>query len=127
MIALLRRAFDAKRLAVELEQAEKEIEFLSKKLKAASSGPSFTEVSKEFDASALHKDVRQKVIDDFAPLLQDEALNLLKQGMHGLVSELGTEPTMRGKAAYNRTCNAIYLRFEVPPMATTVTMLKDFT
>lgn len=118
MFALIRRALDAKRLASELERAELRIAQLEHQASQRPHLPSFVEVAKEFDVSQLHDEVRAKVVDDLAPMLERSALDFLKTAMREMPKE--TRRPIIGLAAYDRVSRTHHFRFESPAMGTTV-------
>ena len=123
MIALIRRITNSVRLEAQLSAAENRISILEDMLKAARSGPCFAEVAKDFDVSHIHAEAIARVVDDLSPMLEQEAISLLKQGMHRLVED-HRGPSMIARSAYEMT-NCVYqLEFRVPAMGTVVQSVR---
>jgi hypothetical protein len=122
MIALIRRALDANRLAKQLEQAEAEIVALKAELSTRINRPNFREVAREFDASAIFSQLADKVIADLSPFLQQEAISLLKTAFKGLRTDRMVKPSMYAMVAEDYTERAHHFKFETNRMGTTVTI-----
>lgn len=120
MLAMIRRALDAKRLTGELEAAEREIASLKAELSSRLIGPSWREVAKDFDASHLHDDVIRKVIDDLAPALEHDAIQFLKHAAAGFQREYRNTARMTGAVAYDMTANVYEFEFRTRAMGTRV-------
>jgi hypothetical protein len=120
MIALIRRALDANRLAKLLEKAEVEIIALNAELSSRPNRPNFCEVAKDFDASAIFPQLADRVIDDLSPFLQKEAISLLKTAFKGLQTDRMGRPSMRAMVAEDYTSRVHHFNFETDRMGTTV-------
>jgi hypothetical protein len=120
MIALIRRALDANRLAKLLEKAEAKIIVLNAEISSRPQGPSFREVAKEFDASAIFPQLADRVIDDLSPFLQREAISLLKTAFKGLQDDRRGRPAMRAMVAEDYPSMVHHFTFEIDRMGTTV-------
>jgi len=118
MFTLTRRAFDASRLASELDRTEARIKELERQLYLVPHGARFAEVARDFDVSQLHAEVCQQVIDDLSPILEKSALRMLKEGMRTLPRE--TRRPMSMQVAYEETSACYDFRFESPAMVTMV-------
>ncbi len=120
MIALIRRALDARRLTAELEAAESEITSLKAELSSRLLGPSFREVAKDFDATGFHDQIMDRVVDDLAPMLERDALKFLKAGMKSLARNTRYSPRMTGAVAYDAMANVFEFEFRAGAMGTRV-------
>ncbi len=120
MIALIRRALDARRLTAELEAAESEIASLRAELSSRLLGPSYREVAKDFDATAFHDHLMDRVVEDLAPMLERDALKFLKSGMKALARDVHFRPRMEGAVAYNAMANVYEFEFRAGAMGTRV-------
>lgn len=118
MRALLRRLFDASRLAREVETLEAENRRLKLELSGRLIGPSYREVSKSFDASNIEHEVIGRVIDDLAPLLEADALRVLKQVMRDLRRD--GRPFLHAQVAFDGAARCYEYRFEVSKAGVTV-------
>jgi hypothetical protein len=123
MTNFIRRAFDAVRLTRELATAEIRIAVLEGELKHRHSGPSFSEVATDFDASALFPQLVDKVIDDLAPFIEQDALTMLKAGFTGVQRDRGSRATMHGLVAKDYASRTFQFRFEIGRMGTTVNVV----
>ncbi len=120
MIALIRRALDARRLTTELEAAEVKIILLKAELSSHLLGPSFREVAKDFDASAMWPTIIDRVVNDLAPILEQDALAFLKTAMRSLPKDTKSSPLVAGAVAYNEMSKIYQFEFRVGAMGTMI-------
>ncbi len=120
MIALIRRALDARRLTAELEAAEAEIANLKAELSSRLLGPSYREVAKDFDATTFHDQLMDRVVEDLSPMLERDALKFLKIGMKALARDVHYRPRMEGAVAYDAFADVYAFEFRTAAMGTTV-------
>jgi len=105
-------------LLYKLGEAQEKIDRLEKQLKSRSSGPSYGEVAKDFDASRFYEELVDKVIKDFQPVLEQSALKLLKEAMKSTYKQ--QSPRMYGSVAYNLESAVHEFRFEIPRTSTSI-------
>jgi hypothetical protein len=97
----IRRALDADRLSEELTRAEATIQRLREELdveRNAPRGPHFYEVAKDFDASALYPLITDRVLDDFAPFVNRDALKFLTRGFK-TINHNSSSPMLNARVA----------------------------
>lgn len=89
MITVIRRAFDVNRLTKELGQAEAKIASLEEQLASRPVANNFIEVAKEFDASEYFDLMADRLMEDLGPVIERDAMSLLKRAMSSLRSDQG--------------------------------------
>ena len=120
MIRFIRRAMDAERLTLELEKAQDEIDALKREMSSRPLGPSFREVAKDFDATAIFSLVSERVVDDISPFLEREAIKMLKDAFRGLEKDRGGLPMMTAHIAEDYAAQVLQVVFDVDRMGTSI-------
>ena len=120
MISLIRRALDAKRLTTELEAAEVKITDLRAELSRRLLGPSFGEVAKDFDATPFHNYLMDRVVEDLAPMLEQDDIKFLKTAMKSFEKNSMYSPRMTGAVAYDAANNLYQFEFHAKSMRTLI-------
>lgn len=120
MFRFIRRAMEAGRLTRELDAAQAQINALKSELSHCYSCPSFREVARDFDATAIYPMVAERVVEDLSPFLEREAIKLLKDAFRGLEKDRRGRPMMTAAIAEDYAAQVFQIAFEVDRMGTSV-------
>ncbi len=122
MISPINHALDAKRLTMELKVAETKIAHLETELSQRSLGHSFYEVAKDFDATVFYDYLMEQVVDNLAPLLEQDVLTFLKTGVKAMAKERICLPPMSGFVAYDKRNVAYVFEFRFNEVRTRISV-----